>query len=55
MIWKHCGTALSAESEDELVPIVQAHAASHPGGPELSREHILSHLHRLQEGTTPAE
>ncbi len=55
MTCKHCGTALNAETEDELVPMVQAHAASHPGGPELSREHVLSHLHRLQNRTHPAE
>ena len=45
---KHCGTELHANNEDELVERVQLHARSHDGGPELSREHILARLHRLE-------
>lgn len=48
MTCKRCGTAITAEDEDELVTQVKAHAAGHGRGPALSREHILSRLHRLQ-------
>ena len=48
MSCRHCGTEVTAEDEDKLVTQVQTHARSHDGGPELSREHILSRLHRLQ-------
>ncbi|MBA2752428.1 MAG: DUF1059 domain-containing protein [Actinobacteria bacterium] len=48
MSCRHCGTEVTADDEDELVTQVQTHARSHDGGPELSREHILSRLHRLQ-------
>ncbi len=40
-----CGTLITAESTDELVIQVQTHARDHDGAPELSREHILAHLH----------
>jgi hypothetical protein len=40
-----CGTVITADTEDDLVSRVQQHAASHDGTPDLSREHILAHLH----------
>lgn len=46
-----CGTVITAEDEDELVIRVQAHARDHDGAPDLSREHILSHL----RGENPEE
>jgi hypothetical protein len=52
MTCKHCGEVIAADDEDALVPLVQAHARSHDGGPELTREHILSRLHRLQRQRT---
>jgi predicted small metal-binding protein len=48
MTCKHCGEVIGADDEDELVSQVQAHARSHDGGPELSREHIQARLHRLE-------
>ena len=51
MTCKHCGTEVSADGEDALVDRVQAHARSHEGGPELTREHILARFHRLQAQT----
>lgn len=45
---RHCGEEIIADDEDELVIQVQIHARSHDGGPELSREHVLSRLHRPQ-------
>lgn len=48
MTCRHCGTVIDAESEDELVAEVQAHVHGHGGEGALTREHILSRLHRLQ-------
>ena len=40
-----CGTVITGENEDDLVSRVQQHAAAHDDTPDLSREHILAHLH----------
>jgi hypothetical protein len=40
-----CGEVISAEGEDTLVDRVQTHARDHDGAPQLSREHILAHVH----------
>ncbi len=48
MTCKHCGTAISADDEEELVTGVQSHARTHGDEPELTPEHILGRLHRLQ-------
>jgi hypothetical protein len=48
MTCRHCGTLITSDDEDALVTDVQAHARGHEGGPELTREHILSRFHRLQ-------
>lgn len=48
MTCKHCGEAITADTEDSLVEQVQAHAATHDGK-QLTREHILQRLHRLQD------
>jgi predicted small metal-binding protein len=40
---KGCGTGLSAETEDELVTLVQGHIAdAHPRGHDPSREQVLA-------------
>lgn len=46
-----CGTVITGEDEDDLVIRVQEHAREHDGAPNLSREHILAHLH----GENPEE
>lgn len=46
---RHCRIEISGADEDELVENVQARASTHSGGTPLSREHILSRLHRLQD------
>ncbi len=48
MTCRHCGTPITADSEDELVTDVQNHARTHGDKPDLTPEHILSRLHRLQ-------
>jgi len=48
MTCRHCNEAITADDEDELVTRVQTHFLGHEGGPELTREHILSRLHRRQ-------
>jgi len=49
---KHCRTEITAEDEDELVPLVQDHSRGHDPQRELSREHILARLHRQQRART---
>lgn len=46
MTCKHCTIAITADSEDELVTRVQAHARAHDRPVELKREHILARLRR---------
>ena len=45
---RRCAITITASDEDELVTRVQDHVRTHPGMPELTREHILNRLHRLQ-------
>ncbi len=47
MTCRHCGTVVTAATEDEMVTNVQAHMSGH-GKPVKDRDHILSRLHRLQ-------
>ena len=46
---RHCDEVITADSEDELVDRVQAHARSHGDKPPLTREHILNRYHRLRD------
>lgn len=48
MTCRHCGTTITAGDENQLVTSVQEHARSHGDKPELTPEHILARLHRLQ-------
>ena len=50
---RHCGTALNADTEDELVALVQEHARTHGDKPEMTREHILARLQRGRRGHEP--
>lgn len=46
---KHCGTTVTADSENELVTRVQDHARTHDRGPELTAEHIRARLDRVRK------
>ena len=48
MTCRRCDIPISADNEDELVARVQDHVRTHPGMPELTGEHVLARLHRLQ-------
>ena len=45
---RRCDVTITADNEDELVTRVQDHVRTHPGMPELTREHILGRLYRRQ-------
>jgi predicted small metal-binding protein len=48
---KHCGTTLTADSENQLVTRVQDHARTHDRGPELTPEHIRTRLDRARKAS----
>ena len=52
MTCKHCQELLTADDEDELVTLVQAHARTHDHEHMrvLSAKHILRRLHRQRPG-----
>ena len=43
---KHCGAEIAAETEDELVDLVQEHVKGHGAAHALSRETILGLVHK---------
>ncbi len=43
---RNCGTVLSAETEDELAALGQAHAQEHGHTGQLDRRHIIARIRR---------